>query len=80
MNQWLKFLGPLARLIARIWNRELDKKEAQEKTNQKTFDANMAAAKSVKDQAAALLKQAEQIHAELREDITEAQRIGKGLK
>lgn len=77
MNQWLKFLGPLARLITRIANRQIDKKEAQEVANQKTFEENMAAAKNVSDQARALIKQAEKINAEYREDIAEAQRLGE---
>ena len=79
MNPVLKFIGPFARLIVRIVNRQIDKKEAQEKANQKTFDDNIASAQNVKDQAAALLKQAEKINAEYREYIAEAQRIGKGL-
>lgn len=77
MNQWLKFLGPLARLIARIANRQIDKKEAQEVANQKTFEENMAEAKNVNDQARALINQAEKINAEYREDIAEAQRLGE---
>ena len=79
MNILLRIMGVFARLGARIANRQIDKKEAQEKANQRKFDAAMANAKNVHEQAEALLQQAERANADYSKNVEQVKRINEKL-